>query len=116
MPGFGERPLAKPVVLSRTSNQCRPTRLDIRGDEKILRVEYRSGTGTGNGFTEHSKGNITLANLPDDEDENPQPQEWDDFMSGAEIAAWCKAQPPGTTNGAVLKKLANFLLGQKGVI
>lgn len=113
---FGEEDLASPVNVSRTSDKCQPTRLDIRGDEQIVRIEYKNGTGTGAGFAEHSKGNVTVTNLPPDEEGNPQPQEWDILIAGEEIATWCRAQPAAVSNGLVLKKLATFILGEKGVI
>lgn len=114
MSGFGEEPLTTPVVVSRTSDQCRPIRLDIRASEKLIRIEYESGTGTGSNFAAHMKGNITVQNQTNP-DGTPGVQDWDDFMGGTEIVAWCKAQPAGTSNAKVFKKIADFLLGKAGV-
>ena len=112
---FGEEPLTTPVVVARTSDQCHPTVLRIDGEAKTIRVEFFKGTGTAP-FVQHANDNVTFRNLPDDEDGNPQAQEWDDFMAGTQIADFLRAQPAALTNGAVLKKLATYLLGLEGVI
>ncbi len=115
MSGFGEEPLATPVVVSRTSDRCRPTRLDIRANEKLVRIEFEKGEGTGQAFNPHGTDNITIENLTN-EDGTPGVQEWDILISGTEIAQWCRAQPGAVSNGAVLAKFAMFILDRKGVI
>ena len=113
---FGEEDLKQPVVVSHTSSKCHPTRLDIRGDEKLIRIEFTKGEGTGANYNPRFSDNVTIQNLPPDENDQPQPQEWDILVAGTEIADWCKAQPSSPTNGVVLQKLASCILTKKNVI
>ena len=118
--GFNEEMLKAPVVVSHTSDKARPTVLRIDGERKELRVEFTKGSGEGGDYNPRFTDNVTVANTPDtkDEDGNPveQPKEWDDFIAGNQLAAWCRAQPSAVSNGAVLQKLASYILTQKGVI
>ena len=113
---FGEDDLTTPVVVSRTSDKCRPTVLRIDAEAEQLRVEFTKGTGTGVDYAPHANDNVTVRNLPDDEDGNPQAQEWDSFMAGSQIATYLRTQPSALTNGEVLRNLATYILQQKGVI
>jgi len=111
---FPEEPLKTPVVVGYTSDKCKPLVLRLDAPAKTLRLEFSRGGGEP--YFARANDNLTLRNYPDDEEGNPQPQEFTDFMAGTQIAAWCRAQPDAVTNAAVLRKLCQWLLQQKDVI
>jgi len=113
---FGEETAAAPTVVSHTSDKVHPTVLRIDGEQKQLRVEFTRGEGSGAAYAARYSDNVTVANQPDDEDGDPQPQEWNIFIGGTQIADWVAGPGAGSTNGEVLKKLAVYILGEKGVI
>lgn len=113
---FPTETLKTPVVTSHTADKLKPLVLRIDAVTHVLYLDFAKGDAPGGVFNPRFSDNIQFRNLPDDEDGNPQAQEWDDFMGGTEIAAWCRAQPTAVTNAAVLRKLAQWMLQQKGII
>ena len=112
---MGEGELDTPTVVNRTTDRCRVKVLRIDAPARTLRVEFSRGTGLGDDYAEHARDNVTVRNLPDDEDGNQQPQEFDLLMARTDIADWCKAQAESPTNAQVLKKLCEVVLKQKGI-
>lgn len=113
---FGEEPLTTPVVVARTSDKCHPTRLDIRGEEHLIRIEFTKGEGEGENYAAHANDNVTIKNEVDAETGEPAAQDWTDFLTGTQMADWAAAQGTPPSNGKLLAKVATYLLTEKGVI
>ena len=114
--GFPTEALKTPVVTSHTADVAKPLVLRIDAVASVLRLEFAKGDAPGGTFNPRFSDNIEFRNLPDNDEGEPQPQEFNEFMAGTQIAQWCRAQPDAVTNAAVLRKLCQWMLQQKGII
>lgn len=113
---FPEEPLKTPVVVSHTSDVAKPRTIRIDAPSKTIFIEFSKGSVVEGTYVPRYRDTVTLRNYPDDEEGNPQPQEWDAFMGGTQIAQWCRAQPEAVTNAAVLRRMIQWILQQKDII
>jgi len=111
---FPEHDLASPEVTSHTNDKARPKLFTIDAEAKRIYLDFAKGEGTGAGFLQREEDTAVIQNLHDVQGV-PQLQEWDDFMQGNQIASWVSAQG-SPSNGAILQRLALFVLQEKGIV